>query len=108
MVVNYKSLISSYNPEEPLNSIIKIIKNYSDYAAAAGKPVTEKYLIRISYGIVANTGVYQEGFRVWRNNSTNTWPSFQDHIIEAQSDLREHQKTYFQVGHGAHIAIGIQ
>ena len=66
-----------------------------DYATAAGETITEGKVVRVAYGLVAETGKFQENCRTWRAKSEpeNTWTTFQAHFIEAQANLRERQQT---------------
>ena len=58
MAANNEKLILSYNTEDPLNSIIKRLNECKYFAAAEGEPVTETQIVRISYGLVYETGQY--------------------------------------------------
>ena len=70
--------------------------------------MSETQLLRIAYGLVAETGEYPEYCRPWRNQDGKFWTTFQAHFIEAQSDLRERQKTSRQGGYGANNLVGIK
>ena len=56
MVANDEILRASYNTEEPLESLIKRLNKCADFATASGEPVSETQLVRITYGMVAETG----------------------------------------------------
>ena len=60
-----------------------------------GDPITEGGVVRIAYGLTADTGKFQEDCRIWQSKSEQekTWTKFQAHFIEAQADLQELQKT---------------
>ena len=45
METNDACLRSTYNPEEPLESLIKRLNKWAAYAASAGNPVTETRII---------------------------------------------------------------
>ena len=79
-----------------------------DFSTAAREPVSETQLVRITYGLVAETGHYPEDCRAWRNQDDKSWTTFQAHFIEAQADLRERQQTSRQGGYGANNLVGIE
>ena len=66
----------------------------------AGRIITEGQVIRIAYGLVAETGKFQEDCRTWQAklDPEKTWTTFQSHFIEAQADLRKRQQTSRQGG----------
>ena len=53
--------------------------------AESGKSVTETQLVRIAYGLIEYTGVYQDDCWMWRNKATKTWTEFQEHFIESHA-----------------------
>ena len=59
------------------------------------EPITEGKVVRIVYGLVAETGQPEEDCRNWRAKSEqeNTWTTFQAHFNKSQADLQEFQKT---------------
>ena len=79
-----------------------------DFATADGDPVSETQLVRIAYGLVAETGQYPEDCRAWRNQDDKSCTIFHAHLIEAQDNLRERQQTSRQGGYGANNLVGIE
>ena len=65
-------------------------------------------LPRIAYGLVAETGQYPEKCRAWRNQEDKSWTTFQVYLIEAQTNLRDRQKTSQQGGYGANNLVFIE
>ena len=59
---------AAYNSEELLESLIERLDKCVDFATEAGDPVSETQLVRIAYGLVAETGQYPEDCRAWRNH----------------------------------------
>ena len=72
-----------------------------DYTTKTGEPVIEGQVVRIAYGLVAETGKFQEDCRTWQAKlePENTWTKFQAHFIKAQDDLQEQQKNSHQGGY---------
>ena len=93
MAANDERLRSSYNAEEPLESLLERLYECVDLAVEAGELVLETQIVRIAYRLVAETGQYPEDCRVWRKQDEKSWTTFQAYCIEAQADLRERQKT---------------
>ena len=62
-VANDERLQASYNSEDPLEILIKRLNECVEFATAASKPVSETQLVRISYGLVTETGQYPEDCR---------------------------------------------
>ena len=55
-----------------------------------------------------DTGQYPEDCRAWNNQDEKSCTTFQAHLIEAQENLRERQKTSRQGGYGSNNLVGIQ
>ena len=56
---NKKNLRDPWNPDEPLKIIYMRLNECVEYAALAGKPITEGQVIHIAYSLVAETGQSQ-------------------------------------------------
>ena len=56
MAAKDEILRSSYNAEELLKSLTERLDECAEFATAAGEPVSETQLVRISYELVAETG----------------------------------------------------
>ena len=57
--------MGTFNPREPLKSLFTRLNKCVDYATAAGDPVTEVQIVRITYGLVTETGQFQEDCQTW-------------------------------------------
>ena len=53
---NDRKLQETFNPDEPIESFYTSLNECADYATAADDPITEGKFVRISYGLVAETG----------------------------------------------------
>ena len=56
---NYK-MRQPFNIDEPVKSVYTRLNECIDYANLAGKPITEEQVVRIAYGLIAETGQFQE------------------------------------------------
>lgn len=79
------------------------------------KLILEGQVFRIAYSLVAEKEKFQKNCRTWRAKAEQikTWTDLQDHFIEAQAYLREHQNLYRQgrggyTSGGVHNTVGIQ
>ena len=66
---NNKKLRESYNLEKPLESLYTRLNECMDYATAADEPIIEGQVVRIAYGLVAETGQFQDDFQTWQSKS---------------------------------------
>ena len=57
---NDRKLQETYNTEEPLKSLYTRLNECVDYSTAAGEPISEVKVVRIAYGLVLETGQFQE------------------------------------------------
>ena len=57
---NDRKLQETYNTEEPLKSLYTRLNECVDYSTAAGEPIAEVKVVRIAYGLVLETGQFQE------------------------------------------------
>ena len=69
VAANNKIIRSPYNVEEPLKSLIKRINECEDFATSVSELVSDNHIVRITYGLVAETGLYPEDSRAWRNKN---------------------------------------
>ena len=56
MAENDARLQVLYNSEELLNRFINWLNECNNFVAVAGEPITEVQLVRISYGLIYETG----------------------------------------------------
>ena len=77
------------------------LNEFSDYLAEAGKTITKGKLDWIAYGLVVETGQYQEYWRTWkkREETDKTWMESQAHFIKAQEDLCNRKQNSHQGGY---------
>ena len=55
MTENEKILRAPYNAEDPLKSLIKTLKECTDFATGASEPVSDTQLVHIAYVLLAET-----------------------------------------------------
>ena len=91
MAANDERLRLTYKSEELLKSLFKRLNECIGFAAASGVPVTYNQLVRIAYGLVANTGQYPEDCQAGKAVKEKSWTAFHSDFIESQADLCERQ-----------------
>ena len=64
MTANNNQLRLIYNPENPLESLIKQLNKCAGFAVAEIKPFTETQIVQIAYVLVVEIGIYQEYYRM--------------------------------------------
>ena len=64
-----RKLQETYNTYKPLKILYTRNNECVDYVTATGKPITEGQVVRIAYGLVAETGQIQGNSRTWRAKS---------------------------------------
>ena len=60
-----RKLRETYNPDKPLKCLYMRLNKCFDYATAASEPITERHVICVAYGLIAETGKFQEYCRTW-------------------------------------------
>ena len=108
VAANNKIIRSPYNVEEPLKSLIKRLNECEDFATSVSELVSDNHIVRITYGLVSETGQYPEDCQAWRNQTKKSWKSFQYHFILVQADIRERQQTSIQGGYGSNNLVWIE
>ena len=93
--------------EEPSKVLIERLNECTDFSAAANEPISETQLVRISYGLVAETVKHPRGSRVWRIQNNKYWTAFHYHFIKYQSDLQERHQTSRQGSYEANNLVRI-
>ena len=53
-------LREDFNPNNPLESLYMRLNEWVDYATTAGETTTEVQVMHIAYGLVVETGQFQE------------------------------------------------
>ena len=75
---NNVTLKTAYNPNQPIKSIFKQVKNALDYAAARNTPSSPAEVIATAFWLLFVTGMFLEDCKTWKlkNNADKTWDNF--------------------------------
>ena len=60
LAANDAKLRELFNPAKPLKSLYTRLNDLVNYTAVAGETITNEQVIQITYGLVAETGQFQE------------------------------------------------
>ena len=94
---------ATWDPNSPIDCLVKQIEDGQDYADDGGQPYTAEQLLRIAYTLVFKTGLYFEDCKTWNACPANqhTWDNFKIHFQTAQRLLHDQMRTTKQAGfHG--------
>ena len=83
---NGKRMRADYDVNQPMEVLIKQIKDAVDMAAVADNPYSDELVVIAAYNLVFKTGMFADNFRLWRRRvaGDKTWQQF---------------KTYFTMAH---------
>jgi hypothetical protein len=95
----------AWDPNTPIEMLIKQINDAVQYAADAGTPYTNQQILNNAYALVFNTGMYFDDVKTWDRLPAldKTWPRFGQHFSTAHKLLRRQQRTAQQGGYHANI-----
>jgi hypothetical protein len=80
-----------YTPKFPIDMVYNAVKDFVDYAALSGQPVSQLQTIAKAYVILNKTGSYKQPIIEWncRPIIQKTWINFKDHFFRAHQGFRE-------------------
>ena len=103
---NDTKMRATWDPNSPIDCLVKQIEDGQDYADDGGQPYTAEQLLRIAYTLVFKTGLYFEDCKTWNARPANqhTWDNFKIHFQTAQRLLRDQMRTTKQAGFHSNFA----
>ena len=77
---NYKRLRAPYDSNQPFETLIDQVKNEVDYASAGDMPYTLPQVIKISFQLVFQTGLFNDDCKLWQRQpaGVKTWTHFKE------------------------------
>ena len=94
---NDERLRCPYNAEAPLEGIMKIFNKCADFLATASKPLSEKQVVHLFQGLVAETGQHPEYRQAWimqeKNTERPSRPTSLKHNTIFNSSSRHHARV---------------
>ena len=88
---NDTKLREAFNFDEPLKILYARLNECVEYPTTANDSVTEGQIVCIAYGLIVETGQFQEYYRTWhaKLNPKKTLTKLQARFIKDQTDLHK-------------------
>jgi hypothetical protein len=105
---NYERLNTSYDPNQPIETLFQQIQDAQAFAVAGGQPYGAAMIINVAYTLVFNTGLYPDACRSWQSRAaaTKTWARFKIDFSTAHREFSLTNQTAQQSGfHSANMMI---
>jgi hypothetical protein len=105
---NYKHLKTSYDPNQPIETLFQKIIDARAFAVAGGQPYGAAMIVNVAYTLVFNTGLFPDACRAWQSRAiaAKTWAQFKIDFATAHREFRLTNQTTQQSGfHSANMMI---
>jgi hypothetical protein len=105
---NYERLNTSYDPNQPIETLFQQIQDARAFAVAGGQPYGAAMIVNVAYTLVFNTGLYPDACRAWKSRAiaAKTWAQFKIDFATANREFRLTNQTAHQSGfHSANMMI---
>ena len=63
---NEVKMKTPWNPPTPIQDLFKQIKNGQDFAKKGGENIADTQLVRLTYGVIEDTGMFNRELTKWR------------------------------------------
>jgi hypothetical protein len=102
LVLNEARLMESWDGSSPFEAVITRINQCVAYAAYAGNPYSPGQILAKVFHVVFQTGLIHIACREWKRlpAAQRTNANFKTHIVLAQQDNRNEQRTSKEAGYG--------
>jgi hypothetical protein len=89
--INFKNMRQAWDPQQPVESLSKQIKDCADYSEAGGVLIGHPQHIKVGYAKIFATGHFMSACRWWneKNAIEKTWTQFKSHFAAAH---RQHKQ----------------
>jgi hypothetical protein len=105
---NYECLNTSYDPNQPIETLFQQIQAVRAFAVAGGQPYGAAMIVNVAYTLVFNTGLYPGVCRAWQSRTiaAKTWDQFKIDFATAHREFCLTNQTAQQSGfHSANMMI---
>ena len=91
----YNVIKHQYVHTDPIETVFDKIQDYANMAEAYGNPEPEVQLIEMGLIIIMHAVIFADDIGTWnkKSSSSNTWESFQEHFITAQTTYKANRPT---------------
>jgi hypothetical protein len=105
---NYERLNTSYDPNQPIETLFKQIQDARAFAVSGGQPYGAAMIVNVAYTLAFNTGLFTDACRTWQSRAIagKTWVQFKIDFATAHREFRLTNQTAQQSGfHSANMMI---
>jgi flagellar basal body rod protein FlgC len=102
LVLNEARLMESWDGSSPFETVINRVNQCIAYAAYAGNLSSPRQILSKVFHVVFQTGLFHITCREWKRlpATQKTYTNFKTHIVLAQQDNRNEQRTSKEAGYG--------
>jgi hypothetical protein len=97
---NYERLNTTYDPNQPMETLFQQIQDARAFAVAGGQPYGNAVIINVASTLVFNTGLFPDACRSWKSRAIaiKTWAQFKIDFATAHREFRLTNQTAQQSG----------
>jgi hypothetical protein len=91
--INFEHMRRAWDPQQPVESLLKQIQDFANYSEAAGVLVGHPQQINVGYAKIFATGHFMSACRRWNEIHTieKTWTQFKSHFTAAHRQHKQMQ-----------------
>ena len=84
---------AAWNPPTPIQDLFKQMKTGQDFAKKGGGNIDDTQLVRLTYGVIEDTGMFHRELTKWREKkrSERTWVNFKTEFTKHAKNLAKTQ-----------------
>jgi hypothetical protein len=108
MIAPTELLNTTYDPNQPIETLFQHIQDARAFTVADGQPYGAAMIVNVAYTLVFNTGLYTDACRAWQSRAiaANTWTQFRIYFATAPREFCLTNQTAQQSGfHSANMTI---
>jgi hypothetical protein len=97
---NYERLNTSYDPNQPIETLLQQIQDARAFAVAGGQPYNAAMIVNVAYTLVFNTGLFPNDCRAWQSRAiaAKTCAQFKIDFATAHREFLLTNQTAHQSG----------
>jgi hypothetical protein len=83
--INFEHMRRAWDPQQPVESLIKQIQDFADYSEAGGVLIGHPQQINVGYANIFATGHFMSAYRRWNEKHAieKTWTQFKSYFAAA-------------------------
>ena len=89
------TIAHTYVHSDSISNVFDLVDEYAEMADANNTPESSNQLISMALMIIMRANIFSDAISEWNNlpPTSQTWPIFQDHFIQAQIDYKRSRPT---------------